>query len=110
MNEQNTSKGIFDLVRFIFFERLFQASERGAGSANTAIASFGILLKGKPTRETAFKATSIKFVQEMTMIVAVHPKCRGIIIRECPADVIMHAYVVNPGSFRMNLESCGKCL
>ena len=98
VDQGNPADGELHFLRAFLVEGFFQPGQRGAGPGNATVAGFQVLLKRQTACKTARETAAVELVQEAAVIAAVDPQPGSIFVGEGPADVVVAAHVVDPGS------------
>ena len=86
----------------LFLSGFLQTGQGGTGTGDAHIPGFGVLLERQAAGKTAFEAPGVEGVQEFAVIKTIDPQLGGIFIREGPADIIMAAHIIDPGTVRVD--------
>ena len=89
---------------------LSQTNQCCGCTADTAVASVGVVLEGEAAREAAVEMVDEEAVEELSVVVAVDAELPCVLIGKCPADVVMAADVVDPCSVVGQVVAVGQCL
>ena len=75
---------------------LLQPAQRGAGAADAAIPSGGVVLERHAAGKAARKAVDVELVEKAPVVKALDAQARRVLVGKGPADVVMAAHVVDP--------------
>ena len=80
---------------------LVDASKRCQHAGHTAVASDWVLLKRHAAGKTAGELAGIKVIEELAVMIRVHPQLPGDVIVKGPANVVVAADVIDPATLRI---------
>ena len=94
VQQENPADGKLGLLRITLLQCRLQTRERGRGSRDAGVARPRVLLERESSCEAAGEAPGEERREEAAMVRRVDPQLRGILVGECPADIVVAADVL----------------